>query len=469
MGEGPKSPLSAQLIAAQLPARGAVPTFIAASSSSITFSFEPASDNGGSAILEYNLYAASATTDGATPEVYAEVVSYDGLSMDFVLDSAVETSQVLSAGTIYRFRFSATNTIGEGELSNSVTIALADPAVQPAQAALDRARCTKTSLFLTWPAVTPTDSLPVDGYKLYMTALGSGATICVYDGSAHSERLHYNVTGLATGGRYSFSVVSVNANGVSEPSLELLTVVCLAPKGFPRPRRLATTRNSVTIGWSAPGDSGGCPLLGYELFIDDGLGGGTFLQIDAPALQDKPYLTELTVTQEATADPAVGGAPLVTGQRYRFKLVALNEVGSVESTNFAEIAVASVPDAPPDPPEQDFSHTDQDRIRVLYGTLGGGAYDGGSPIVGYDLWRDDGAGGDFVSLYGSQAASQSILALAYTDYEVDEGATYRYQYRARNINGWGDFSGVSYLFAAARPPQPAAPTLLSVTDEEMVL
>lgn len=46
--------------------------------------------------------------------------------------------------------------------------------------------------------------------------------------------------------------------------------------------------------------------------------------------------------------------------------------------------------------------------------------------MGYDLWRDDGAGGDLHSLYGSQAGSQSILALAYTDFEVEEGVTYRY-------------------------------------------
>jgi hypothetical protein len=236
---------------------------VAASSSEITLSFEPTSDNGGSAVIEYNLYAAEATSDGGAPETYIEVESYDGLSMNFVLDSASETSQVFSSGTIYRFRFSATNAIGEGELSNSVTIALADPAVQPAAPTLERALCTKTSLLVTWVAVTPADSLPVDGYKLYMTELGTGTATCVYDGSAHSERLFHNVTGLQTGKRYSFYVVSVNANGVSEPSPELLAVVCVPPTGFPRPRRLSSTRDSVTLEWAAPSDTGGCPLLSY--------------------------------------------------------------------------------------------------------------------------------------------------------------------------------------------------------------
>lgn len=105
-----------------------------------------------------------ATIDGAAPEVYIELDSYDGHSMDFVLDSALETSQVLTPGTLYRFRLSATNTIGEGELSNSVTVALAAPALAPAEPVLDRGLSSKTSLFIRWAAVAPADPLPVDGY-----------------------------------------------------------------------------------------------------------------------------------------------------------------------------------------------------------------------------------------------------------------------------------------------------------------
>jgi titin len=315
--------------------------------------------------------------------------------------------------------------------------------------------------------VAPTDTLAVDGYKLYRTDLGSGNFSVVYDGALNSERLHYNVTGLTTGTRHAFNVVSVNANGVSEPSLELLVIVCLRPDGFPRPTRVTSTRTSVTLGWTAPSDSGGCPLLEYQLFVDDGQG-GSFQQIDSPTLAGRPYTLQHTVTHEGTADPIVQGAALTTGRPYRFKLVAVNEVGSVESTNYAEIVCAAVPDGPPNAPTQDFTYTDRDRVQVVYSALDA-ATNGGSAILGYDLWRDDGAGGDLVSLYGSQAASQSVLALTYTDFEVAEATTYRYQYRARNINGWGPFSGVAYLFAAARPATPSPPSLLSVSDTEISL
>jgi hypothetical protein len=94
---------------------------------------------------------------------------------------------------------------------------------------------------------------------------------------------------------------------------------------------------------------------------------------------------------------------------------------------------------------------------------------GGSTILGYDLWRDDGQGGDMETLYGSQAATWPTLALHFTDFHVLKGVTYRYAYRARNINGWGDFSGVSYLFAAGVPSKPEAPALTHVNDDSIGL
>jgi hypothetical protein len=152
-GEGAKSPLSAQLISAQLPARSAIPVWTSASQTQISFTLQPSADNGGSAIQEYTLYATVATSDGVSSETYTKVESYSGLTMSFDLVAATENAEAnaqltFAAGTIYRFRFSATNEIGEGQASNSVTVALADPAVRPNQPAVDRAQSTQTSLFI---------------------------------------------------------------------------------------------------------------------------------------------------------------------------------------------------------------------------------------------------------------------------------------------------------------------------------
>jgi hypothetical protein len=71
-------------------------------------------------------------------------------------------------------------------------------------------------------------------------------------------------------------------------------------------------------------------------------------------------------------------------------------------------------------------------------------------VLGYDLWRDDGLNGNYFDLY----QSNSVLSTTFFDTNVVPNRLYRYIYRARNINGWGDFSFPGYLFAADVPSTP---------------
>ena len=52
---------------------------------------------------------------------------------------------------------------------------------------------------------------------------------------------------------------------------------------------------------------------------------------------------------------------------------------------------------------------------------------------------------------------------------MQKGVTYRYKYRARNVNGWGEFSDITYLIAASKPEIPPAPALISVDAGEITL
>jgi len=81
------------------------------------------------------------------------------------------------------------------------------------------------------------------------------------------------------------------------------------------------------------------------------------------------------------------------------------------------------------------------------------------------LWRDDGNNGDFYSLY----FIDSILGLGFTDLMVEKAVSYRYMYRARNINGWGEFSNIGYLYAASVPGKPFAPAMTFVDSTSITL
>ena len=123
-----------------------------------------------------------------------------------------------------------------------------------------------------------------------------------------------------------------------------------------------------------------------------------------------------------------------------------------------------MPGKPPNAPIQNFDSTAKDWIKIIYEAIDP-SETGGSDILGYDLWRDDGADGDFKSLYHTD----SILGLSYVDYDVETALLYRYTYRARNINGYGDFSEPGYLYAANVPSTPQAPSLIGVTSDSITL
>ena len=73
------------------------------------------------------------------------------------------------------------------------------------------------------------------------------------------------------------------------------------------------------------------------------------------------------------------------------------------------------------------------------------------------MWRDDGLSGDFSPMFETNV----VLASAYLDIGVETSNIYRYKYRARNVNGFGEFSEPGLLFAASPPSQPEPPTRVS--------
>lgn len=175
-------------------------------------------------------------------------------------------------------------------------------------------------------------------------------------------------------------------------------------------------------------------------------------QVDKDTISNKPYLTEHTIKDLDKI-----------GTTYFFKIVTFNEIGESESLPKG-IVLAANPTKPTNAPTQDFKSTTKKQIKILYEAIAV-TETGGSDILGYDLWRDDGAEGDFKALY----KINNILALSYVDFDVKPGRLYRYKYRARNVNGYSEFSKPGYLYAASVPNRPNAPTLISVTANTIKL
>lgn len=216
-------------------------------------------------------------------------------------------------------------------MSNSILVAMADRADKPLAPTVDRTQSSQTSLFVKWQKVT-TGDIVITGYRLNMIELASGNQQVVYDGSLNSEVTSYLVQGLSTGSYYAFYVTSVNFNGESLPSDEMTAVVCLEPFHLEKPDFVSATKTSISISWTQPTSTGGCPILSYAIFSDLGVSSAAFTEIDASLIRNKPYLTSHTISNLVK-----------TGFTHSFYLQVFNEVGSATSL-ITEIVLAEVPD-----------------------------------------------------------------------------------------------------------------------------
>lgn len=77
-------------------------------------------------------------------------------------------------GGHYSFKIAAANLIGEGEMSNSFTIAMAMRANQPTKPTVSRELSTLTSLYVHWTeSLTPGD-IKIEGYLVYLIEMATG-------------------------------------------------------------------------------------------------------------------------------------------------------------------------------------------------------------------------------------------------------------------------------------------------------
>jgi len=170
---------------------------------------------------------------------------------------------------------------------------------------VDRTQSGAASLFVRWAAgpddPTTTPGGDIVGYQLLMATPESGEEFSsVLDTRARSTRVAEHLVGapehsLAAGSYYRFKVVAHNFNGASEASAIGTFRVCADPIGLAKPYKVGATTApapSITVGWQAPASSGGCPILGYAVYVDDGAG-GAFVEANVdedPLVRDQPTL-----------------------------------------------------------------------------------------------------------------------------------------------------------------------------------
>jgi hypothetical protein len=192
----------------------------------IKFTWEDPLEDGGSPILDYDVYWDQGSAIGSVVLLAADLTVRE-----------YQTTASLTSGELYTFYVSARNAVGEGQLSESLSVYAATIPDAPLAVANVPGLTTGFQVGLTWQDGSYDGGSPVLDYLVSYRTSGSAEDFSVYEKIFTNPRAE--IIGLTPGQSYEFVVQSRNAvgyrNGLSlySQSVDVLAVqVPDAPTGL---------------------------------------------------------------------------------------------------------------------------------------------------------------------------------------------------------------------------------------------
>jgi fibronectin type 3 domain-containing protein len=373
----------------------------------------PASDNG-YPVTGYKVYRG--TSSGG--ETYLATA----LSTAYLDYSAV-------GGTKYYYKVTAVNAWGESGFSNEVSATIL---VIPS-APLNLVAVGGTGrIDLSWSAPASDGGTPVTGYNIYR---GTSPGEETFYASVSGTTLVYADTAVSNWVYYSYYVTAVNVKGEG-PASYSESVTPISVPGAPDDLAADTAYElgSVMLTWTLdPLQDGGSDVSICNVYR------GT-----APGAETLLYSGNFKLPRYLDQD-------VVAGTTYYYRVSGTNLVGEGPLSNEVSATPLGVPSAPqnlvadaeyfegyPDP---------SDGTWVMHLSWSPPASDGGTAIIGYNIYRGTTSGGEaFLTAVGNVAS--------YQDNAVVAGVTYYYRISAANAIGEGDMSAEASDTTASPPGPP---------------
>jgi titin len=361
----------------------------------------------------------------------------------------------LANSTTYDIRVAAVNIAGTGAYSN---IVIGLTFTTPNSPTNLTGTAGNAQVSLTWTAPTNNGGTPITGYLVeYNSTDPSGPWTPVNTGSTATT---YTLTGLTNGTLYYVRVSGVNIVGTGTPS----NVISLTPSTIPGPAIIISSAScdnqQVLVTWAPPTNTGGAPILSYNLqYSNTGLAGSWL-----------PTPTPYSVAAPTTSYTFTG---LTNGTLYYFQVAAVNTIGvgpySAQTPN--SNATPSITPQPPIPITT--TAITSSSIAVSWTTPTGLANTGGNPITGYIVyWSQISSTGSVIPpVYSyNTTTSGTPLATTYTITHLTHATLYEIQISSINCSGVGPLSSLPnslyslyslYITTASIPP--SAPTNVVIT------
>jgi hypothetical protein len=434
VGTGPFSPASSS-ISIVPPNAPTAPTAVVASATSATVNWSAPTDLG-PAITGYQVNLTNTTTSATATDVCPASETSTAVSC---------TVTGLTTGDIYTFTVAGINLVGTGNFSPASTPLMVNlvPGTPNAPTATVAG---PTSATVTW--VAPSDpGTAITGYQVNDTNTTTSVTATnVCPSSESSATVTCNVTGLITGDSYTFTVAAINTEGTGNFSAASSAIAIDYPNAPTKPSATVVGPTSVSVSWSAPGDSGPA-ITGYQ--IND-----TNTTTSTTATNVCPSsVTSTTVTCTVTG--------LTTGDTYTFTVAAINIVGT-GAFSPASTAVSLVTPNTPNAPTATVASASSATVNWSAPS------DTGPGITGYQVNDTNTTTSTTATNVCPSSDTSTTVTCSVTG--LIPGDTYTFTVAAINIVGTGNFSAASTgLLVNAVPGTPAAPTAVGASSTSITV
>ena len=324
-----------------------------------------------------------------------------GFDTDFLtaieVDDTVTTKQYtgLIQGAQYKFRVAAINTIYEENLLGStvnyspvLSVIAASAPEAVASLTQDTDQLERGTVTMIWSAAEDNGS-PITQYIAYKEYVND-KFFEIYRGL----NLKFTDTKLSPSSQYKYKVVAVNAAGTSPDSailtgkpgenpsvpldlqVEILTVA--DPASY--------SPDTLQLTWLEPNDNGGRDIEQYSILIVD--------PDDSTSLIETITAAAATVSGTTTLKYTLTVLQENIGFRYSFRVAAENDLGTGKYSEPVSVVAALIPEPPTLQLVSDVvANVESRQMTSLYLLFSPALQDGGSCLVGYQLYRDEGISG----------------------------------------------------------------------------
>ena len=361
------------------------------------------------------------------------------------------TEGSVETGSRVSFRLYAINFNGMSEVSDTFTFSVCtEPEGMPAPY---KVSSSANELNLAWNEPQDDGGCPLTGFAIYRDDGEGGEVVTEVNTDNDSEIRNNPILRQATitnfpagsvGQYFRYKMVAFNREGSTDSAL--VTVLNAGPPNTPSSAPLLTDQTDTYITVSLPlisdDDNGGSDIVSYNIQMDDARG-GDYVSVggeDPISMQ-----TEYTL------------ANVTRGQTYRIRYRVKNGDDETSWSDYSPVLFALAAGVPDPPPPPALGSATADSITLEFSESGDS---GGSKVLGYELWMDEGTYGTEFSKVESYLGSlmTHTLSVAVDADNIVSGSVYTFQYRSRNVIGDSEFS-TEVRYAVSSPPgQPAAPT-----------